>query len=266
MRTPSGSCQTACKPSESARKRLNRFAIHTILAGVGLLALALPAEARIVYTATNVTIKAYILHTQAMYGLDLNNDGVIDVTLSAGYVRLIPCVGGGWGPQAYAGETPAPGNGAEGPPAALEKGDLIGPSQTYHAQRGELEAYYGCSGDRFGAFGSQERYLGLMLRIHGETHYGWARLSVIANGAEASTTVTGYAYETTPGTPINAGQTTGAEDASALRPGVAYPKDSGPGASVSDPTQAVSSGMLALSEEVPVWRRKEPAGALPENI
>ncbi len=227
MRTPSGFCHTACKPSKSVREHLNRFAIGTMLTGVGLLALVLRAEARVVYTPTNVTIRASTLHRRSMYGLDLNNDGVIDVTLSVGYGG-IPCVGGGFGSLAIAEETPAAGNGAEGAPAALEEGELIGPSQTYHAQEGVLEAYYSCSRDQSGAVGSEERYLGLMLRIHGETHYGWALLSVIANGSEASTTVTGYAYETSPGTPIYAGQTTGAEDSSALRL-EAYPEDSARG-------------------------------------
>jgi carboxypeptidase T len=41
-----------------------------------------------------------------------------------------------------------------------------------------------------------------MFQINGEIHYGWAQLSVEASTA----TLMGYAYETIPGMPINAGE------------------------------------------------------------
>ena len=50
-------------------------------------------------------------------------------------------------------------------------------------------------------------YLGLMFQINGETHYGWALLSVENTKKGLLVKLSGYAYETTPGTPINAGQT-----------------------------------------------------------
>ena len=54
---------------ESVRQRLNRFAIAIIVVGVGLLVLARPADAEVVYTPTNITIGP-----NARYNLDLNNE------------------------------------------------------------------------------------------------------------------------------------------------------------------------------------------------
>ena len=45
-----------------------------------------------------------------------------------------------------------------------------------------------------------------MFLIKGETHHGWALVDVFASG-RLETTLIGFAYETTPGAPINAGQT-----------------------------------------------------------
>lgn len=118
----------------------------------------------------------------------------------------------------------------------------------------------------YGYWNAKNHYLGLVFQVNGDTYYGWAELSVIVNGSKAIATLTGYAYENIPGMPINAGQTTDADDSSALIPDRANPEDSGLGASVTNPTQAVLFGMLAPSpQEVPLWRRKEPAGAASEN-
>ncbi len=204
MRTSSG--------PKSVRQRLNRFAFSAILAGVGFLALAWPAEAQIVYTPVNVT-----LGPNASYSLDLNNDGITDFTISTVYSVTR---GGPRCPSYFASvdETPTSGNGAEGaPPRALKGGDQIGPSQTYYAGQGTLKsdtATY-TKGEPctklqnvfYGKWSRHLRYLGLALQINGETYYGWAELEVKVNYLTASATLTGYAYESTPGMPINAGQT-----------------------------------------------------------
>ncbi len=197
----------------SVREHLNRFAIATILAGVGLLAVAWPAEGQIVYTRVNIT-----LGPNTSYNLDLNNDGITDFTISTSLQqRPHGCPYGEvtWTFTASVDETPASGNGAEGsPPAALSKGDQIGPDQSYYAGQGALRSYYNSysppcdsinhyAGDWIPSF----HYLGLALQINGETHYGWAKLKVKVGYAMVSATLIGYAYESTPGMPINAGQT-----------------------------------------------------------
>jgi hypothetical protein len=53
-------------------------------------------------------------------------------------------------------------------------------------------------------------YLGLSFQVNGETHYGWAKLSVDAvNVPLFRVTVTGYAYETIAGQSLAAGEISG---------------------------------------------------------
>jgi hypothetical protein len=64
------------------------------------------------------------------------------------------------------------------------------------------------------------RYLGLRLRSKGQTHYGWARLSVSSSRKDEgriTAILTGFAYETIPNKPIITGKTHGADDL-AVRP------------------------------------------------
>ena len=89
------------------------------------------------------------------------------------------------------------------------------------------------------------RYLGLKFFIHGQVHYGWAR---VTNIGSSTFTITGYAYETTVGKSLQAGQTseTAADEADDT-------------ASLTMPaTQGPSLGMLARgAEAMAVWYRKE---------
>jgi hypothetical protein len=185
----------------SVRQHPNSFAIATILV-VGLLAVAWPAEAKIVYIPTNITIEP-----NTSYNLDLNNDGITDFTFTIVAVPRIcfPHPFCGWAIYTFV-ETPASGNGAEGSPAArLTEGDQIGPSQSFYGGTG-IMACANCeganwnSGTKLGGLGG---FLGLSFQIDGETYYGWAKISVAKTGV---VTLHSYAYETIPGMPINAGQ------------------------------------------------------------
>src|SRR5271165_5557851 len=252
MRTSSGACKTASTLSGSVHQHFNRFAIAAILAGVGWLALAWPAAAEIVYTPANITIGA-----NSSYNLDVNNDGVTDVTISTSFQpKRAFCTihGGGWLHATSVDETPATGNGVKGsPPAALIEGARIGPSHNYYAGQGTLSSYYDTWGPPpncpnynhySGHWGHPIRYLGLALQINGEMYYGWAQLQVQVGYSEASATLTGYAYETIPGMPINAGQT--ADGSVALRPGSANREDFRFVASPARSTQPVALDALPL--------------------
>lgn len=187
----------------SVHQHLSRFAIAAILAGAGLLAAAWTAEAQVVYTPTNITI------SEGKYKLDLNNDGVTDFTIavSNGQNKTPPCQNHHYTVQ----ETPSSDNGAESSayPAELVTGDQIGPSQSFYAGRGVLLYWHeSCKIHSKGNWVlGQPGYLGLSFQLNGETYYGWAQLNITAGGGVASATLTGYAYESTPGMPINAGQT-----------------------------------------------------------
>src|SRR5271166_6965854 len=138
-RSVKGDVMKTSSGPKSVGQQLNRIAIATILAGVGLVAFAWPAEAKIVYTRHYITIGP-----NGSYNLDLNNDGVTDFTITAS-TQITGVVGCGTGGfklfTSSVSEIPASGNGAEGsPPAALSTGDQIGPSQTYYEGQGTLRS------------------------------------------------------------------------------------------------------------------------------
>jgi hypothetical protein len=54
----------------------------------------------------------------------------------------------------------------------------------------------------------KQGYLGLRFYVKGETHYGWARLSMSSRGYPWAT-LTGYAYESIANKPIITGKTKG---------------------------------------------------------
>jgi hypothetical protein len=58
-------------------------------------------------------------------------------------------------------------------------------------------------------------YLGLKFIVNGETHFGWARLKF---SDFFQTTLTGYAYESTPNKAVIVGQTSGADETSNEHP------------------------------------------------
>jgi hypothetical protein len=196
--------------SASLHQRLNIYALSAGAAGVSMLALVPPAEGRIVYTKTH-----QVIGTNGVYPLDLNQDGTIDFLIQQiGY----PSYNNGlWVKEAF-------GNAVEGLilstssfrhylAAALKKGTRIDPQQTFITNTnsfGEsmvrVECDQQCS-TRGQWVSVKNRYLGLKFRIDGKNHYGWARLSTQLLGqTQIGATLTGYAYETTPGKGIRAGQ------------------------------------------------------------
>jgi len=188
------------RPSASIQRQLNMYAIAAGAAGVGMLALASPAEAKIIYTPTDVTIVA-----ADRCRLDLNHDGIADFTLSHWSVSL------SWTFQSFLSAIPAAGNGVRGcfDALALKAGAKIGTAASFC---GHLMAAHYPDGDVGLWRNVKNRYLGLEFKIKGETHYGWARLSVLVeNQIIGTASLTGYAYETLPNRIIIAGQTKGAE-------------------------------------------------------
>ena len=203
---------------ELLNHRLSLYALAAGAAGVNLLALARPAEAEIIFTPTHVVIGVGGLGS---YDLDLNSDGLTDFAIHAAhFCNTDQCFyflfdrmpqgngivgtsrGGSWSPEA----------------AVLKPGAPIGPSQKFFGKDVSMASFY------FGGGGSSangnwanvsNRFLGLSFKINGETHYGWARLSVKDSNLKIKAVLTGYAYETTPNHPIRAGQEAGDVDPSA---------------------------------------------------
>jgi len=198
----------------SVHHQINLYALAASAAGVGVLALVQPAEAKIVYTPTHKTIRVH-----QHYNLDFNRDGITDFTLqittSHQSEHFYFTTLGVLSPKNNAvvgGKTHTYGR---GPYAfALQRGAVVGPKQQFP---GKLMALAGTD-DGFSVYVGQwlnvkNRYLGLKFQINGKTHFGWARLSVVSTKISiTSATLTGYAYETTPNKPIIAGKTKGPEE------------------------------------------------------
>lgn len=197
--------------SEQLGRRLNRYATAASAAGVGLLALVQPSDAKVVYTPTNVTIAP-----NSTYNLDLNNDGKTDFVIAQhsypGYSATLYVGPNANGVLARAGAASCGCDSAFAFPA----GAFIGPSKHFVGVSADLAKVkqIASSVRSFGLWKNENnRYLALEFKIGGQTHYGWARLSVQSSyGQGVVGTITGYAYETTANKPIRAGQTSsGAE-------------------------------------------------------
>jgi hypothetical protein len=251
MKRSSGPRKTA-NLSESVHQQLNMYAIAASAAGVGMLALAPPSEAKIVYTPTHINITPN--HTVP---LDLNHDGTKDFsfrnvlsTTSVGSFRsdrlsILPQHANEiWGHRTGAGAHYA---------SALAAGIKVGPSGAFSAGsrsmaygRDDVGSYY-CEGKWNNV---QKRYLGLKFTIHGRTHFGWARLNVTCNLFKIEAVLTGYAYETIPNIAIVTGKTKGPDE-------VIDKLD----AALTAPTpHPPTVGLLAMgSPGLSIWRRKESA-------
>jgi len=198
--------------SESLHQRVNAYALAASAAGVGVLALAQPAEARIVYTPAHVRIgfrENYMLsldnqHTNfsiSWFSGGTSQDPTVEIamtrqrTYSNGGIGIV-------GKNVYV--------------SALHAGVRIkiGSSGLYG---GKLEQFR--SGKFYGQWandgnGVKNRYLGLEFLIDGKIHYGWARMNAIAKPPkDMSVILTGYAYETIPNKPIITGKTHGRDEA-----------------------------------------------------
>jgi hypothetical protein len=256
MKHPPRVLRTPLKLRDSVHQQVNMYALAATAAGVGMLALAPPAEAKIVYTRVNVT-----LPMNQYYALDLNHDGKTDFAFYGGtvckgsrssvcsaYLFVTPNAVENeiWGQQSYA--------------SALRAGVKLGPGGRFSPRAVVM------AGDRTGGSPGQwgnggkgvtNRYLGLKFQIKGKTHFGWARLSVAVNRSRPFLVakLTGYAYETVADKPIITGKTKGLDEAnSAYQPSPA---------SLKTPARKPATlGMLAMGwRGLPIWHHEDSADA-----
>jgi hypothetical protein len=250
--------RTPAHLSKSLDNRLNMYSLAACAAGVGILALSPPAEAKIVYTPAHRVIGPH--HS---YKIDLNHDKITDFTISNfAYCGTDQCF--------YALFQKPAGNSVVGYnfnsglqlDSALKRGSRIGPGGRFQKGTGALvEAVFSSGPLSTAVFGPwpnvKNRYLGLKFQIKGKTHYGWARLSVELNKTKITATLTGYAYETIPNKPIAAGKEQSSDDNPALNTeSLATPAST-----------AATLGMLAAGTRgLSPWRREEsPVAALENN-
>ena len=192
--------------SESLHHRLNSYALAASAAGVGMLALARPADGRIVYTHTNKKIVNNL-------PIDLNHDGIVDFSLSFSSKRTSM---GNY--TVYLNAVPRSMNGvvSSGKFAAdLPSGVTIDSQQDF-ASGPKIMGTLGYSHGHSACYGpwiNKKRYLGFKFDISGEQHYGWASLGLWCSrgfgGPKLFGHLRGYAYETIPNKPIITGKTKG---------------------------------------------------------
>lgn len=98
-------------------------------------------------------------------------------------------------------------------PALMAQGDIVDGAAgfTTTGVRGDLN-YYGCAYTNSQWCGDVvDGYLGVRFTFSGNTHYGWIRLDTDVTGS-GLITVKDFAYEATPDTAIEAGETLSTED------------------------------------------------------
>ncbi|HEV2424466.1 MAG TPA: hypothetical protein VGZ29_06540 [Terriglobia bacterium] len=243
--------------SQKLESRLAIYVAAAGAAGVGVLALAQPAEAQVIYTPAHVTLRPGGL----TYDLDVDHSGTPDFSItdfqiacsaplctggSAGSLHVIPLAGSrGINAVEVKGS-------AVNYPLALNRGARIGGSKAFFGSCGpgcsgvyELMAFAETRADFGDWVNVVDRYLGFRFTSDGEVHYGWARFSVqIFESNKIKALLTGYAYEATANKPIIAGQTSGT---------VQNEEDLG-----QIPAPRPSLGILALGAQgLPLWRKGE---------
>jgi hypothetical protein len=210
--------------------------------GFGVLA-SLPLEAEVVYTPANI----HIFRSRtgiSLASVDINNDGQADFQFmatfaasdSSGYFTLYSAL------RVYGDK---PSNQAVSTSrdlkAALPLGAQIGSAQKFgaHPYMASCDVFRGRVSSEGNWVNVTNRYLGVKFQISGEIHYGWIRMTEHCNNG----TITGYAYETVPDQPLDAGVLPFANDGK-LSPKAPLP---------SSPKQA-TLGALATGAAGLIWR------------
>jgi hypothetical protein len=231
-------------------QQLLGYAAAATAAGIGLLTLAQPAEAKVVFTPSNIPIPENGSQVQ----IDLNHDGVPDFGFTASFYFGAAIAQLGLYRKSLA-VLPAQASNEVGAMtsskgmecAAKLRGYVkIGPGRDFKPNQLLMFQVAGDYTNQFSAhcpwLDKLGGFVGLKFVVNGEIHYGWARISLVGG-----TFVRGYAYETVPNQPILTGATSSSN------------KD----AAVSDPPvlpapQPASLGLLARGASgLSVWRRWE---------
>jgi hypothetical protein len=247
--------------SEPLSHRLSAYTLAAGAAGVGVLALAHPAEAKIIYNPANIQI----LTNGQPVELDLNHDGIDDFQFAIASTTELKHHGIR-GPEGYhqSSMNVAPVQQSNRivatkfksyyEAAALHKGKTVVPKSPFEPGNSALDMW-ACAGGTSGGgcggawLGVKQAYLGLKFMIKGKTHYGWAHVRF---AGETNPTIVGYAYETIPNKPILTGDMKGpSENLKQVD------------AAFTTPTrQPASLGLLAMGASgLSIWRRKESADA-----
>ncbi len=219
MTTSSKQLETSTRSRATARlkrtleKDLAAYIAAASAAGVGVLASAQPAEAKIIYTPAHVVLRNHFSNP-----LDLNNDGYKDFAIwmsTSTWGRTNGSTGGSASLLVNGATSQGQVVGTNSSASALRAGFRIGSKARFPGNdsvmvydkrgvRSSLSGQWWNNGK-----GVRNRYLGFKFQFNNEVHYGWARLNVKITHPIFRATLTGYAYETIPNKAIIAGKTKG---------------------------------------------------------
>jgi hypothetical protein len=213
-------------------RRIKSYSLAAAAAGVSVLALSHPADAKVVITNKNIPIPLCVVGFPCSVSIDLNGDGINDVKFS-----LILSYNQSWNSRllTVAGQNGGSilGTAAGGKyspyASCLLRGAKIGASD--HFLRGKetmensfIQFYSSTTLQRppkktlHGKWGGDHpnRFLGVKFKIDGKTHYGWIRVTVKPNATNSqwpamSATITEYGYETVANKSLDAGLSSGAD-------------------------------------------------------
>jgi hypothetical protein len=185
------------------------YATAAAAAGVGILAFAQSAQAKVIYTPTHKKIG-----NNVAIPLDLNNDGKADFNLSQRFTWTSSgeVINGSILAVAIRSENGVMGHSLNyfRYASALGGGVYIGPKKKFLLGKGLVA--FGASDPESGGsicigdwVNVKHHYLGLKFVINKEVHFGWARLNESCVHGDNTAVLTGYAYETISNKPIIAG-------------------------------------------------------------
>ena len=184
---------------ETLRKKMMNYSAAAI-ATAAVPSFIPSAEAAIVYIPANQLI----------------NNGVHPITLKSGAVFTFNDRTPGYGSDEYRFFYVTGSNGGQLDTGnILQAGTTIGPANQFGSELKLTEDQYLSDLPAFfcnGACNVKDGYLGLEFSFEGQEHYGWVRLNIqvgigtrVYTIPEIHVTITGFAYQTTPGTAITAG-------------------------------------------------------------
>jgi hypothetical protein len=245
------------KISDSFKRKLDVYSLAAAATGVGLAALAMPAQGEVVFTPAHQEIGR-----KGVF-IDLNHDGVQDFQIV--FAVFARADSAGVLVSSLAGNRVLSGTSANGRPgwvANLPAGYRVGPNSAKFKAGGSFSSIWGPAKVLFDCvdnsgietcFGpwykTQNSYVGFQFSIKGETHYGWARLKQdVLSAYEIHTYLTGYAYETIANKPIVTGKTSGSVEGNTEES-----ETSGNATRSSATLGMLSAGTAAL----PMWRASE---------
>jgi len=235
-------------PVQVSAKLDKSLVAYVAAAGAALVSAAQPAEARVVYTATDITITDSTL-------IDLNHDGIPDFAIGfhqpyrSDFLTVTPLVNRNAVRVANRGGAQA---GFSGFPVGTNN-HFVSNSFTSYSFNGLMMAVTFSYGDfqtiRGPWANTTDRYLGLKFVIRGYVHFGWARLSVGDYKRGGSVVLTGFAYETVRGAKILEGDTGPDAEISGVEPPAMLGYPTLPGATL---------GLLARGADgLTLWRRDQ---------